>query len=66
MDKGEVTALPLLDLSAPFDTIDHASFTNRLLDCYWISGQAQIWFSYFQKHTEINTKSWDIFLDRLI
>ena len=31
MDKGEVTALALLDLSAAFDTIDHATLTYRLL-----------------------------------
>ena len=31
MDKGEVTALTLLDLSATFDTIDHATLTARLL-----------------------------------
>ena len=45
MDKGEVTALTLLDLSAAFDTIDHATLTDRLSDRYGISGQAQIWFS---------------------
>ena len=28
MDKGEVTALTLLDLSAAFDTIHHATLTN--------------------------------------
>ena len=32
MDKGEVTALTLLDLSAPFDTIDHATLTDRFSD----------------------------------
>ena len=45
MDKGEVTALTLLDLSAALDTIDHATITDRLSDWYEISGQAQIWFS---------------------
>ena len=45
MDQGEVTALTLLDLSAAFDTIDHATLTNRLSDWYGIYGQAQIWFS---------------------
>ena len=38
MDKGEVTALTLLDLSAVFDTITHATLTNILLHCYGISG----------------------------
>ena len=45
MDRGEVTALTLLDLSAAFDAIDHATFTDRLSDWYGISVQAQIWFS---------------------
>ena len=45
IDKGEITALTLLDLSAAFYTSDHASLTDRLSDWYGISGQAQIWFS---------------------
>ena len=59
MDQGEVTALTLLDLSAAFDTIDHATLTNRLSDWYGISGQAQIWFSsYLQnRHQSVKIKN---------
>ena len=48
MDKGEVTVLPLLNLSADFDTTDR----------YGISGQAQIWFfSYLQnRHQSVKNK----------
>ena len=58
MDKGEITALTLLDFSAAFDTIDHAALTDRLSDWYGISGQVQIWFcSYLQKrYQSVNIK----------
>ena len=45
IDKGEVMALTLLDLSAAFVTIDHATLTDRFSDWHEISRQAQIWFS---------------------
>ena len=50
MDKGDVTALTLLDLSAAFDTFVHATSTDRLSDWYGISGQAQIWSSSYLKN----------------
>ena len=50
MDKGGVTALTLLDLSAAFDTIDHATLTDRLSDWYGLSRLAQIWFSSYLKN----------------
>ena len=56
MDKGEVTALTLLDLSAAFDTIDHATLTDRLSDWYGISGQAQIWFSSYLQNRHQSVK----------
>ena len=59
MDKGKVTALTLFDLSAAFDTIDHATLTDRVPDWYEISGQAQIWFSsYLQnRHQSLKIKA---------
>ena len=58
MVQGEVTALTLLDLSAAFDTIDHATLTNRISDWYGISRQAQIWVSsYLQnRHQSVKIK----------
>ena len=38
IDKGEVTTLSLFDLSTAFNTIDHATSTNRLSEWYGISG----------------------------
>ena len=56
MDKGEVTALTLLDLSAAFDTIDHATLTDRLSDWYGIYGQAQIWYSSYLQNRHLSVK----------
>ena len=65
MDKGEVTALTLLDLSAAFDTIDHATLTDRLSDWYGISGQAQIWFSSYLQNTHRSVKIEVTFSDKV-
>ena len=65
MDKGEVTALTLLDLSAAFDTVDHATLTDRLSDWYGISGQAQIWFSSYLQNRHQSVKIEDTFADKV-
>ncbi len=44
MDNGKVTALTLLDLSAAFDTIDHATLLERLHGHFRISGTVLQWF----------------------
>ena len=44
IDKGKVTTLTMLDLSAAFDTIDHSILIKRLSLWYGISGTALNWF----------------------
>ena len=44
MDNGKVTALTLLDLSAAFDTIDHATLLERRHGHFGISGTVLEWF----------------------
>ena len=65
MDKGEVTALTLLDLSAAFDTIDHATLTDSLSDWYGLSRQAQIWFSSYLQNRHQSVKIKDTFSDKV-
>ena len=45
IEKGKVTALTLLDLSAVFDTIDHLTLIRRLSSWYGIPGTTLDWFT---------------------
>jgi len=63
MDRGEVTTLVLLDLRAPFDTVDHCTLLDVLHRRSAVEGIPLLWFiSYyyylFRQHkydiTELN------------
>ena len=45
LDSGRVAALVLLDLSAAFDTIDHAILLERLTETHGISDDALLWMA---------------------
>ena len=51
-DRGQVSVLCLLDLTAAFDTVDHELLIQRLQRTFGISGSALAWFeSYLSDRT---------------
>jgi len=53
LDNGDVAVLMLLELSAAFDTVDHAILLQRLETSYGIGGGALRWFtSYLSGRTQ--------------
>ena len=53
MDNQKVTCLVLLDLSAPFDTVDHDLLLNQLHFRYGFDGTIRNWISsYLRSRTQ--------------
>ena len=53
VDTGDLAVLTLLDLSAAFDTVDHATLLRRLCLSYELGGAVIDWFtSYFDGRTQ--------------
>ena len=53
LDKGDIAMLTLLDLSAAFDTVDHAILLRRLEVSYGLGGAVLSWFrSYLDGRTQ--------------
>ena len=57
-DRGELTLLMMLDLSAAFDTVDHEILLTRLNQSFGLSNVALDWFkSYLQGRTQVVSSS---------
>ena len=53
VDSGDLAVLTLLDLSAAFDTVDHATLLHRLAASYGLGGSAISWFkSYLENRAQ--------------
>ena len=53
VDRGDVAALVLLDLSAAFDTVDHEVLLQRLSEIVGVTDVAHMWFrSYLPGQTQ--------------
>ena len=53
VDGGDLAVLALLDLSAAFDTVDHATLLHRLRISYGLGGRVFDWFaSYLDGRTQ--------------
>jgi len=57
LDKGDFAVLTLLDFSAAFDAVDHATLLRRLKTTYGITGTALVWFtSYLHERKSLSVR----------
>uniref|UniRef100_A0A8C9YNU4 Reverse transcriptase domain-containing protein n=1 Tax=Sander lucioperca TaxID=283035 RepID=A0A8C9YNU4_SANLU len=61
VDAGNPTVLVLLDLTAAFDTVDHAVLLSRLEHCVGIRGTALEWFSSYLANRSFSIMIGDLF-----
>jgi len=53
LNSGNIAVLALLDLSAAFDSVDHATLLQRLRTSYSLGGSVITWFtSYLHNRTQ--------------
>jgi len=56
LDRGHFAVLTLLDISAAFDTVDHATLLCRLQTTYGITGTALVWISSYLHERKISVR----------
>ena len=56
LDKGDFAILTLLDLSAAFDTVDHATLLRRLKTTYGITNTALVWFTSYLHERKLSVR----------
>ncbi len=59
-DSGNYAVFVLLDLTAAFDTVDHAVLINRLERCAGIAGSAVEWFKSYLTNRTFSVKMGDL------
>ena len=56
LDSGNIAVLTLLDLSAAFDSVDHATVLQRLQTSYGLGGSVIAWFSLYLNNRTQNVR----------
>ncbi len=57
VDGGDLAMLTLLDLSAAFDTVDHATLLTRLRKSYGLGGSVHRWFKAYLEDSTLTAST---------